>query len=198
MIPIGRGQRELFVGGSTNRENFYRSRHHTKSKRFAFLQSTYPIGQKASSIILEVYTSLTQRDSIYYLSLVISAASVPAVCQYFKRLHRVRTRWILYDCQRSPKLLHADDLSRHAVSYRDIPFTQKTSRPWGLPKRVFFVHSRLLERSAKLNSHLGGGSVTSSPVVETLAGDVPAYITTNVISITDGSISFHRPFPLRH
>ena len=188
MIPIGRGQRELIVGDRQTGKTSIGVDTILNQRGSGILAVYVPIGQKASSI-LEVYTSLTQRDSIYYLSLVVSAASVSAVCQYLSAYTGCALAEYFMIVKEVPSFLMLDDLSRHAVSYREIYLLLK--RPPGreaYPGEIFFVHSRLLERSAKLNSHLGGGSVTSFPVVETLAGDVSAYITTNVISITDGQV----------
>jgi len=188
MIPIGRGQRELIVGDRQTGKTSIGVDTILNQRGSGILAVYVPIGQKASSI-LEVYTSLIQRDSIYYLSLVVSAASVSAVCQYLSAYTGCALAEYFMIVKEVPSFLMLDDLSRHAVSYREIYLLLK--RPPGreaYPGEIFFVHSRLLERSAKLNSHLGGGSVTSFPVVETLAGDVSAYITTNVISITDGQV----------
>ena len=186
MIPIGRGQRELLVGdrqtGKTSLGVDAILNQHSENVLSVYL----PIGQKASSI-LEVYLSLVRRDAIYYLSLLVSSASSSAVCQYLSAYTGCALSEFFMLVREVPSFLMLDDLSRHAVAYREIYLLLR--RPPGreaYPGEIFFVHSRLLERSAKLTGSLGGGSCTSFPVIETLAGDVSAYITTNVISITDG------------
>ena len=128
MIPIGRGQRELIVGDRQTGKTSIGVDTILNQRGSGILAVYVPIGQKASSI-LEVYTSLTQRDSIYYLSLVVSAASVSAVCQYLSAYTGCALAEYFMIVKEVPSFLMLDDLSRHAVSYRDIPFTQKTSRP---------------------------------------------------------------------
>merc|ERR1712187_673879 len=147
-----------------------------------------PIGQKASSI-LEVFLAVVRRDSAYYLSLLIASASSSAVCQFLCTYCGAALTEFCMLIRELPTFIMYDDLSKHAVAYREIYLLLR--RPPGreaYPGEVFFIHSRLLERSAKLSANLGGGSCTSYPVIETLRGDVSGYITTNVISITDGQI----------
>merc|ERR1712066_387184 len=133
--------------------------------------------------------SLVRRDAIFYLSLLVASASSSAVCQFLCSYTGTWVAEFFMLLREIPAFIMLDDLSRHAVAYREIYLLLR--RPPGreaYPGEIFFVHSRLLERSSKLNNSLGGGSNTSFPVIETLAGDVSAYITTNVISITDGQI----------
>jgi F-type H+/Na+-transporting ATPase subunit alpha len=132
---------------------------------------------------------LIRKDAIFYLSVVIASASSSAVHQFLCAYSgSALSEFFLISTAISSFLLF-DDLSRHAMAYREIYLLLR--RPPGreaYPGEIFFVHSRLLERSAKLSFIIGGGSLTSFPVIETLAGDVSAYIPTNVISITDGQI----------
>jgi F-type H+-transporting ATPase subunit alpha len=147
-----------------------------------------PLGQKASSI-LQVFLALIRKDAIFYLSLLVASASSSAVHQFLCAYTGAALSEFFVLVGELPSFLMLDDLSRHAMAYREIYLLLR--RPPGreaYPGEIFFVHSRLLERSAKLSAHLGGGSITAFPVIETLAGDVSAYITTNVISITDGQI----------
>jgi len=148
-----------------------------------------PIGQK-STTILEVFTVLICRDGNFFVTFIVSSASQSAVSQYlFPYCGASLSEFFMYVCEQSV-FMFLDDLSKHAGSYREISLL--LMRPPGreaYPGEIFFVHSRLLERSAKLAPSLGGGSLSCFPVIETLAGDLGAYIATNVISITDGQIS---------
>merc|ERR1712039_766774 len=147
-----------------------------------------PLGQKASSV-LEVFLALIRKDAIFYLSVLVASASSSAVCQFLSAYTGVATCEFFMYVGGVPSWLMLDDLSRHAMAYREIYLLLR--RPPGreaFPGEIFFVHARLLERSAKLSRSLGGASVTAIPVIETLGADVSAYITTNVISITDGQI----------
>jgi F-type H+-transporting ATPase subunit alpha len=144
--------------------------------------------QTASSI-LEVFLALIRKDAIFYLSVLYASASSSAVHQFLCAYTGSALSEFFVLVGELPSFLMLDDLSRHAMAYREIYLLLR--RPPGreaYPGEIFFVHSRLLERSAKLSANLGGGSSTAFPVIETLAGDVSAYITTNVISITDGQI----------
>jgi F-type H+-transporting ATPase subunit alpha len=133
--------------------------------------------------------AFVRRDAIFYLSVLYASASSSAVCQFlFAYTGAALSEFFMY-VRSLAVFLMLDDLSKHAVAYREIYLLLR--RPPGreaYPGEIFFVHSRLLERSAKLNDSLGGGSLTAFPVIETLASDVSAYISTNVISITDGQI----------
>ena len=188
MIPIGRGQRELIVGDrqtgktSIGVDTIINQRY---EKVFCVYTS---VGQKASSV-LEVFLSLVRRDATYYLSVLVATGSSSAVCQFLCAYTGAALSEFFMYVRALPTWLMLDDLSNHAMAYREIYLLLR--RPAGreaYPGEIFFVHSRLLERSAKLSAALGGGSVSAFPVVETLASDVSAYITTNVISITDGQI----------
>jgi len=188
MIPIGLGQRELVVGDRQTGKTSIGVDTIINQKFNSVLAVYVPIGQKASSV-LEVFLSLVRRDAIFYLSLLVASASASAVNQFLCSYTGAALAEFFMLLREIPAFLLLDDLSRHAVAYREIYLLLR--RPPGreaYPGEIFFVHSRLLERSAKLSTALGGGSVTSFPVIETLAGDVSAYITTNVISITDGQI----------
>jgi F-type H+-transporting ATPase subunit alpha len=188
MIPIGRGQRELIVGDrQTGKTSIGVDT--ILNQKYEKVFSVYsPIGQKASSI-LEVFLALVRRDAIFYLSVLYASASSTAVAQFLCAYSGAALSEFFMYVRSLAVFLMLDDLSKHAVAYREIYLLLR--RPPGreaYPGEIFFVHSRLLERSAKLNDSLGGGSLTAFPVIETLASDVSAYITTNVISITDGQI----------
>jgi F-type H+-transporting ATPase subunit alpha len=188
MVPIGLGQRELVVGDRQSGKTSIGIDTILNQKYSAVLAVYVPIGQKAASV-LEVFLSLVRRDAIFFLSLLVASASASAVCQFLCAYTGIALSEFFMLLRELPAFIMLDDLSRHAVAYREIYLLLR--RPPGreaYPGEIFFVHSRLLERSAKLASVLGGGSVTAFPVIETLAGDVSAYITTNVISITDGQI----------
>lgn len=188
MVPIGLGQRELVVGDRQTGKTSIGIDTILNQKYDSVLSVYVPIGQKAASV-LEVFLSLVRRDAIFYLSLLVASASSSAVCQFLCSYTGTALAEFFMLLREVPAFLMLDDLSRHAVAYREIYLLLR--RPPGreaYPGEIFFVHSRLLERSAKLSSTLGGGSSTAFPVIETLAGDVSAYITTNVISITDGQI----------
>jgi len=188
MIPIGRGQRELVVGDRQTGKTSIGIDTILNQKYEKVLCVYVPIGQKASSI-LEVFLALVRRDASFYVSLLVAAASSSAVCQFICAYTGSALSEFCMLAGELPSFLMLDDLSRHAVAYREIYLLLR--RPPGreaYPGEIFFVHSRLLERSAKLSPTLGGGSCTAFPVIETLAGDVSAYITTNVISITDGQL----------
>jgi len=188
MIPIGRGQRELIVGDRQTGKTSIGVDTILNQKYKKVFSMYLPLGQKASSI-LEVFIALVRKDAIFYLSLLVASASSSAVYQYLCAYTGAALSEFFVLVGELPSFLMLDDLSRHAMAYREIYLLLR--RPPGreaYPGEIFFVHSRLLERAAKLSATLGGGSCTAFPVIETLAGDVSAYITTNVISITDGQI----------
>jgi F-type H+-transporting ATPase subunit alpha len=188
MVPIGRGQRELVVGDRQTGKTSIGVDTILNQKYEKVLCVYVPLGQKASSI-LEVFLALVRRDAVFYLSMLVASASSSAVCQFLCAYTGAALSEFFMLVGELPSFLMLDDLSRHAMAYREIYLLLR--RPPGreaYPGEIFFVHSRLLERSAKLSTNLGGGSSTAFPVIETLAGDVSAYITTNVISITDGQI----------
>jgi F-type H+-transporting ATPase subunit alpha len=188
MVPIGRGQRELIVGDRQTGKTSIGVDTILNQKYTSLFCLYVPIGQKASSI-LQIFLALIRRDAVFYLSVVVASASSSAVCQFLSAYTGSALAEFFLITGELPSFLIFDDLSRHAMAYREIYLLLR--RPPGreaYPGEIFFVHSRLLERSAKLSYNLGGASLTSFPVIETLAGDVSAYITTNVISITDGQI----------
>ena len=188
MIPIGRGQRELIVGDrQTGKTSIAVDT--CVNQRWSGVFCVYvPIGQKASCI-LEVFLALIRKDAIFYLTMVVASASSSAVHQFLSAYTGSCVCEFFLITGELPSFVAFDDLSRHAMAYREIYLLLR--RPAGreaYPGEIFFVHSRLLERSGKLSYNLGAGSLTSFPVIETLASDVSAYICTNVISITDGQI----------
>jgi F-type H+-transporting ATPase subunit alpha len=188
MVPIGRGQRELIVGDRQTGKTSI-AVDSILNQRYERLLTVYcPIGQKASSV-LDVFLCLVARDSNFYSTIVAATASTSSLYQFMAPYTATSFGEYFMLCGSLPSLLIHDDLTRHAMSYREIYLLLR--RPPGreaYPGEIFFVHSRLLERSAKLDYNVGGGSVTCLPIIETLAGDVSAYITTNVISITDGQV----------
>jgi F-type H+-transporting ATPase subunit alpha len=188
MIPLGRGQRELVVGDRGTGKTSIGLDTILNQKYEKVLCVYLPLGQKASSV-LEVFLALVRRDAIFYLSMLVASAASSAVCQFLSAYTGAATCEFFMYVGGVPSWLMLDDLSRHAMAYREIYLLLR--RPPGreaFPGEIFFVHARLLERSAKLSQNLGGASVTAIPVIETLGADVSAYITTNVISITDGQI----------
>jgi F-type H+-transporting ATPase subunit alpha len=188
MVPIGRGQRELIVGDRQTGKTSIGLDTILNQKYEKVFCVYLPIGQKASSI-LEVFLALVRRDAIFYLSVLYASGSSSALAQFLCAYTGTALSEFFIYLRELPVFLMLDDLSKHAVAYREIYLLLR--RPPGreaYPGEIFFVHSRLLERSAKLSAVLGGGSLTAFPVIETLASDVSAYITTNVISITDGQI----------
>jgi F-type H+-transporting ATPase subunit alpha len=188
MIPIGRGQRELIVGDRQTGKTSIGVDTILNQKYGALFSVYIAIGQKASSV-LQIFLSMISRDATFYLTVVIAAASSSAVSQFLSAYSGTAMSEFFTTTGELASFQVLDDLSRHAIAYREIYLLLRT--PPGreaYPGEVFFVHARLLERSAKLSKDLGSGSLTSFPVIETLAGDVSAYITTNVISITDGQV----------
>jgi len=189
MVPIGRGQRELIVGDRQTGKTSI-SVDAILNQKYASLFCVYvSIGQSASSV-LQVFLALIQKDAIFYLSVLVASASSSAVYQFLCAYTGSALSEFFVITGELPSFLVLDDLSRHAMAYREIYLLLR--RPPGreaYPGEIFFVHSRLLERSGKLSYNLGGASLTCFPVIETLAGDVSAYICTNVISITDGQIA---------
>lgn len=192
MIPIGRGQRELIVGDRQTGKTSIGVDTILNQKYKKVFCIYLPIGQKASSI-LEVFLALIRKDAIFYLSVLYASGSSSALDQFLcAYTGNALSEFFVY-LGELPIFLMLDGLSKHAIAYREIYLLLR--RPPGreaYPGEIFFVHSRLLERSAKLSVSLGGGSLSVFPVIETLASDVSAYITTNVISITDGQIFLSR------
>jgi F-type H+-transporting ATPase subunit alpha len=188
MIPVGRGQRELLIGDRQTGKTSI-STDAIINQKYTGVYCVYDgIAEKASSIC-RVFLSLIRRDAAFYLTLVYASASSSGLCQFLCAYSGSALSEFFMLTHELPSFLILDDLSRHAISYREIYLLLR--RPPGreaYPGEIFFVHSRLLERSAKLSFNLGGSSITSFPLIETLAGDVSAYIPTNLISITDGQI----------
>src|ERR1700684_1147686 len=187
MIPIGRGQRELIIGDRQTGKTAVILDTIINQKGGDVICIYCGIGQKRSTIA-QVVKTLTDAGAMDYTIVVASTASEPASLQYIAPYAACAMGEFFRDSKRHAVCFY-DDLSKHAQSYREISLLLR--RPPGreaFPGDVFFLHSRLLERAAKLNDKLGAGSLTSLPVIETQAGDVSAYIPTNVISITDGQI----------
>ena len=188
-IPIGCGQRELIVGDRQTGKTSI-SLDSILNQKYSSVFAVYTSLGQSSSSTLQVFLSLVQKDAIFYFSMLIATSSSSALCQYLCGYSGASISEFFMITGELPSLLILDDLSRHACAYREIYLLLR--RPAGreaYPGEIFFVHSRLLERSAKLSYNLGGGSLTCFPIVETLAGDVSGYISTNVISITDGQIA---------
>jgi F-type H+-transporting ATPase subunit alpha len=187
MIPIGRGQRELIIGDRQTGKTAIILDTIINQKGGDVICIYCAIGQKRSTIA-QVLKILTDYGAMDYTIIVASSASEPASVQYIAPYAACAMGEYFRDNKRHAVTFY-DDLSKHAQAYREISLLLR--RPPGreaYPGDVFYLHSRLLERAAKLNDKLGGGSLTSLPVIETQAGDVSAYIPTNVISITDGQI----------
>ena len=187
MIPIGRGQRELIIGDRQTGKTAVILDTIINQKGGDVICIYCGIGQKRSTIA-QVVKTLTDAGAMEYTIVVASSAAEPASLQYIAPYAACAMGEYFRDTKRHAVTFY-DDLSKHAQAYREISLLLR--RPPGreaFPGDVFYLHSRLLERAAKLNDKLGGGSLTSLPVIETQAGDVSAYIPTNVISITDGQI----------
>jgi F-type H+/Na+-transporting ATPase subunit alpha len=187
MIPIGRGQRELIIGDRQTGKTAIILDTIINQKGGEMICIYCAIGQKRSTIA-QVVKTLTEHGAMDYSIIVAASASEPATMQYIAPFAAAAMGEYFRDNKRHAICFY-DDLSKHAQSYREISLLLR--RPPGreaFPGDVFFLHSRLLERAAKLSDKLGAGSLTALPVIETQAGDVSAYIPTNVISITDGQI----------
>jgi F-type H+-transporting ATPase subunit alpha len=187
MVPIGRGQRELIIGDRQTGKTAVAIDTILNQKDTGVICIYNAIGQKQSTIA-QVVRTLEEADAMRYTIVVAAAASDPAPMLYISPYSATAMGEFFRDSGRHALLIY-DDLSKHAQSYREISLLLR--RPPGreaYPGDVFYLHSRLLERAAKLNDKLGGGSLTSLPIIETQAGDLSAYIPTNVISITDGQI----------
>ncbi len=200
MVPVGRGQRELIIGdratGKTtiaidtiiNQARINRVGEESADPNFRPLYSIYvAIGQRVANVA-RVISALEKHDALKYTIIISSTASNAAADQYIAPFAGAAMgEWFMDNGMDA--LIIFDDLSKHAVAYRQISLLLK--RPSGreaYPGDVFYLHSRLLERSARLSQKAGNGSLTALPIIETQAGDVSAYIPTNVISITDGQI----------
>ena len=187
MIPIGRGQRELIIGDRQTGKTAIALDTILNQKGGDVTCIYVAIGQKRSTVA-QVVKTLEQSGALEYSIVVVASASDPAPMQYLAPFAGAAVGEYFRDSGRHALCIY-DDLSKHAAAYREISLLLR--RPPGreaYPGDVFYLHSRLLERAAKLNQQLGGGSLTALPFIETQAGDVSAYIPTNVISITDGQI----------
>ena len=187
LIPIGRGQRELIIGDRQTGKTAIAVDTIINQKGGNVFCVYVAIGQKRSTVA-QVVEKLSRSGALEYTTVVAATASEAAPLQFIAPYSGCTMGEYFRDTGRHALLIY-DDLSKHAVAYRQLSLLLR--RPPGreaYPGDVFYLHSRLLERAAKLSSEMGGGSLTALPVIETQAGDVSAYIPTNVISITDGQI----------
>src|SRR5213592_1333852 len=187
MVPIGRGQRELIIGDRQTGKTAVAIDTIINQKDTGVICIYNAIGQKQSTVA-QVVRTLEEADAMRYTIVVAATASDPAPLLYIAPYSACTFGEFFRDSKRHALVVY-DDLSKHAQAYREISLLLR--RPPGreaYPGDVFYLHSRLLERAAKLNNELGAGSLTALPIIETQAGDISAYIPTNVISITDGQI----------
>ena len=188
MIPIGRGQRELIIGDRGTGKTAIAVDTIINQKGQGVICVYIAIGQK-NSTVAGVVERLKEHGAMDYTIVVVASASEPAPMQYIAPYAGcTMAEYFMYE-EKSATLCIYDDLSKQAAAYRQLSLVLR--RPPGreaYPGDVFYLHSRLLERAAKLSDEMGGGSLTALPIIETQAGDVSAYIPTNVISITDGQI----------
>ena len=191
MFPIGRGQRELIIGDRQTGKTSIAVDTILNQKGKDVICIYVAIGQKASTVAKLVNT-LTKNDAMDYSIILSSTASESASLQYIAPYAgTAMAEYFMH--QGKDVLIVYDDLSKHAVAYRALSLLlERSPGREAYPGDVFYLHSRLLERSSKLSDELGGGSITALPIIETQAGDVSAYIPTNVISITDGQIYLYR------
>ena len=187
MFPIGRGQRELIIGDRQTGKTSIATDTIINQRGKDVICIYVAIGQKASTVA-KIVNTLKKHDAMDYSIVVSSTASDPAYLQYIAPY--AGTAMAEYFMHKGKDVLIVyDDLSKHAVAYRAISLLlERSPGREAYPGDVFYLHSRLLERSSHLSDKLGGGSITALPIIETQAGDVSAYIPTNVISITDGQI----------
>jgi len=192
MIPIGKGQRELIIGDRKTGKTAIALDTIINQKGKGVVCIYVAIGQKESTVA-EVVAILEKHGAMAHTVVVTASASTSAAMQYIAPYSGTAiAEYFMYE-KKGHALCVYDDLSKHAVAYRELSLLLR--RPPGreaFPGDIFYLHSRLLERSAKLSDALGGGSVTALPIVETLEGQVSAYIPTNIISITDGQIYLQR------
>src|SRR5437868_7021480 len=187
MVPIGRGQRELIIGDRQTGKTAVAIDAILNQKDTGVICIYNAIGQKQSTIA-QVVRTLDEADAMRYTIVVAAGASDPAPLLYISPYSACTIGEFFRDTGRHALVVY-DDLSKHAVAYREISLLLR--RPPGreaYPGDVFYLHSRLLERACRRNQKYGGGSITAFPIIETQAGDISAYIPTNVISITDGQI----------
>ena len=187
MFPIGRGQRELIIGDRQTGKTAIAVDTILNQKDKDVICVYVAIGQKASTIA-QVMTNLKKHGAMDYTVVVAATASAPAALQYLAPYSGTAIAEYFMD-QGKDVLIIYDDLSKHAVAYRALSLLlERSPGREAYPGDVFYLHSRLLERSCRMDEAHGGGSITALPIIETQAGDVSAYIPTNVISITDGQI----------
>lgn len=188
MVPIGRGQRELIIGDRQTGKTAIAIDTIINQKGENVICIYVAIGQKASTVA-EIANRLAEHDALDYTIIVSATASQPAPLQYIAPYAGCTIgEFFMYEKNQDVLVIY-DDLSKHAVAYRTLSLLLR--RPPGreaYPGDVFYLHSRLLERAARLSDEIGGGSLTALPIIETQASDISAYIPTNVISITDGQI----------
>lgn len=187
LVPIGRGQRELIIGDRQTGKTTVAVDTIISQRGQGVICIYVAIGQKQSTVA-QVVKRLEEHGAMEYTIVVNAGASDPAALQYLAPYAGVTMGEFFRDNAKHALIVY-DDLSKHAVAYREMSLILR--RPPGreaYPGDVFYLHSRLLERASKLNDELGAGSLTALPIIETQAGDVSAYIPTNVISITDGQI----------
>ena len=187
MIPIGRGQRELIIGDRQTGKTAIAIDTIINQKGQDVFCIYVAIGQKLSTVA-SIVSTLEQHGAMEYTTVVVASASDPAPLQYIAPYAGCAMGEYFRDSKRHALLIY-DDLSKHAQAYRQVSLLLR--RPPGreaYPGDIFYLHARLLERAAKVSEELGGGSLTALPIIETQAGDISAYIPTNVISITDGQI----------
>ncbi|MFP4478521.1 MAG: F0F1 ATP synthase subunit alpha [Candidatus Izemoplasmatales bacterium] len=187
LVPIGRGQRELIIGDRQTGKTAIAVDTIINQKGKDVICIYVAIGQKQTTV-LDIYETLKKHDAMEYSLIVASGASDPAPLSYLAPYAGVSIAEE-FMFQGKHVLIIYDDLTKHAIAYRELSLLLR--RPPGreaFPGDVFYLHSRLLERAAKLSDKLGGGSITALPIIETQEGDISAYIPTNVISITDGQI----------
>lgn len=187
MFPIGKGQRELIIGDRQTGKTSIALDAMLNQRGKDVICIYVAIGQKASTVA-KIVNTLKKHDAMAYSIVVSATASDPAPLQYIAPYSATAlAEYFMY--QGRDVLIVYDDLSKHAVAYRALSLLlERSPGREAYPGDVFYLHSRLLERSSKLSDALGGGSITALPIIETQAGDVSAYIPTNVISITDGQI----------
>lgn len=191
MIPIGRGQRELIIGDRKTGKSSVVFSTILEQKNTGVKCIYVAIGQRDAAVA-ELVERLRQTGALEYTTVINASAAMPATLQYLAPYAGAALGEQIMRAGGHALVIY-DDLSKHAVAYREVSLLLR--RPPGreaYPGDVFYLHSRLLERAAKLSKELGGGSLTALPIIETQAGDVSAYIPTNVISITDGQIFLDR------
>ena len=187
MVPIGRGQRELIIGDRQTGKTSIAIDTILNQKGQDVICIYVAIGQK-NSTVAKIYNSLEKGGAMEYSIILSASASEPAPVQYIAPYSGVAIAEY-FMAQGKDVLIVYDDLSKHAVAYRTLSLLLRRSPGReAYPGDVFYLHSRLLERAARLSPEKGGGSMTALPIIETMAGDISAYIPTNVISITDGQI----------